>query len=365
MSGANVRKPHIKNDCLYFSLPLADANAVEQIFTLRQIPYCMLAEKGLPKQWRAVKKRPGIFVGLFLFYAVLFIGGQFVWSIDVVGNDKVSKSEILSTLQSLGYEVGSYAPKVDYDRLHTEFLLARPDIAWVAVNLRGTRATVEVREAELPPTVYNEDTPYNLVAAEDGILREIEIHRGERMAVSGMKVEAGDLLASGVTDIKGKTYFTHAQGIVLAEVERRYRIEIPIQTTEKIYTGREKSQITLKILRFSVNFFQNTGNIPAMCDKIYTEQSLCLFGKISLPVSVMRTTFREYTEESHVISEEEARAEAYLQLRKLCAEETAEGELLSRSVTPDFDGDCYTIDCTLTLLCDIAKEQEIYLGTDK
>ena len=176
-SGADPRSMRECGGCLCFTLPLPECAALERIFASRGIEFTITRERGLRFLLRRYSKRPGILVGLLIFFVMIGAGRQFIWTLDVAGNENVSANEILSELESLGCRVGTYIPGIDFDRLHSDFLLADRRFAWIAVNLRGTHATVEVRESLTPPPVPDEDTPYNLVADEEGFIESVDIYR--------------------------------------------------------------------------------------------------------------------------------------------------------------------------------------------
>ncbi|MCI8388542.1 MAG: sporulation protein YqfD [Clostridiales bacterium] len=359
-SGANFRSLKRKADGLHFSIPLPDCEPVEFIFKKQQIEIVRLHEHGLNKLIRRYRHRYGIPIGIGMFFAILGISGQFIWSINVVGNDLISSHEIIEKLDELGCGVGTYIPNIDFDKLHTDFLLSSQDFAWVAVNVRGTRATVEVRETTHSQLAPDEDTPYNLVASEDGIVKYIEVHRGEVVTEVGALVRKGELLASGVVDSIGQVRLVHARGKVLAEVKRNILIEVPLERQVKVETGNEFCEKSLKILGFSLKFFKNTGNLPIECDKIDMERNLRFFDTVEVPVSIHETVWREYEYVTETITEEEARAEAYRQLRSEYSAQIEGCELLSREISAGRDGDKYVIECRLGLLADIAVESEIY-----
>ena len=359
-SGANLRSFRRRADGLYFSLPLPDCEPVEYILSCRKIGFERICEHGLHRLIRRYRHRYGIPIGIGMFFAIIFASGQFIWSIEVTGNETVSSDEIIERLDELGCGVGTYIPSIDFDKLHADFLLSSDEFAWAAVNLRGTHATVEVREILKNAPVPDESTPYNLIAAEDGIVSYIEVHRGLVTTEVGALVRKGELLASGITEGTGGLRLVHARGKVLAKVRRDIRIEVPLERQVKVETGNEYSEKSVEILGFSINFFGNTGNLPAECDKIEREKNLCFFDAVEVPVALHETVWREYEYVSETITEEEARAEAYRRLRAECASSLEDCELLGREISAGLEDGVYVIECRLEIMADIAQESEIY-----
>jgi similar to stage IV sporulation protein len=359
-SGANFRSMKRKEDGLYFSAPLPDCKPIERIFNAQNTSFTCICEHGVKRLIRRYRRRFGIPIGIGMFLAILWLSEQFIWSIEVIGNENVSSQQILASLDELGCGVGTYIPKIDFDRLHTDFLLSEKEIAWIAVNVRGTYATVEVREIVRNPPVPDEDTPYNLIAAEDGIVTYIEVHRGTVTTEVGTLVRKGELLASGISETPDGFRMVHARGKVLAEVKRDIKIEVPLDTVKKVETGNEIIDKSLKILGFSLKLFGNTGNLPEDYDKIEREHNIRFFDMIEIPVAIHETVYREYGYEPETLTEEEARAEAFRRLRAESAKILEVGELISREIKAGFDGKAYVIECRLGLIANIAVESEIY-----
>lgn len=360
MSGANFRRMRRREDGLYFTVALPDCALLERILSSRKITAKRLRDHGLEPILHRYRHRYGIPVGIGMFITILWLSGRFIWSMDVVGNENITDDEVLRRLDELGCSVGTYIPSIDFDKLHADFLISYDDTAWIAVNVSGTKATVELREMVKNPPVPDEDIPYNLIASEDGIIESLEVYRGDPVVEPGLLVRKGELLVSGVREFGDQLGLVHARGHVFARVKREFIIEIPLEREVRTPTGNEYSEKYLKILGFSFKFSGNTGNLPAECDKIERESDIILFNTVELPVSMHETVYQEYTTTTERITEDEARTEAYNQLRDRMAELLDEGELLHREINAGLVGDAYVIECKLELVRDIALELEIY-----
>lgn len=53
-------------------------------------------------------------------------------------------------------------------------LLEIPELSWVAVNVSGCRANVEVRERRTAPKPLDRKIPCNLVARRDGLVLRVQ-----------------------------------------------------------------------------------------------------------------------------------------------------------------------------------------------
>lgn len=360
ISGANFRRLKRVGQTLSFTLQRSQCEVIEAALTANCIEYEMIAEHGLGFLVHRYRRRIGIPIGAVLFCLMLWASEQFIWSFEVVGNATVPSDVILSRLDSLGCGVGTYIPSIDFDALHNHFLLVDDSFSWISVNVRGTHASVEVRETVPPALTVDEDTPHNLVASEDGIIEYIEILRGVKVAREEELVRAGELLASGLEEMKHGLRLVHARGTVTARVKRSITIEVPLESTVREATGREFSEKYLNFFGISVKLFANTSNLPANCDKIEREDELSFFDAVTVPITLHETVYREYTEVPITLTEEEARAEAYRQLRERCEAIAADSELVSREINAGLTDGVYVIECELWVVKDIAVETPIY-----
>ena len=349
---------------LRFTLPLNDCATLERICDSHGIKYEVTCERGLRSLVRRYRKRIGIPIGVLIFCVTLLASEQFIWEIKVVGNSNVPSEEIIEGLKELGCGVGTYIPSIDFDLLHNEYLLRDDKLAWIAVNVRGTVATVEVRELEFPEITIDESVPHNLVASEEGVISYVEILTGRPVVVEGMLVRRGELLASGIEDMKHGFRLVHARGTVLAQVIRSITVEIPLETSVKMATGQEYYEKYLNFFGIKVKFFENTEKLGAKYDKIERETPVRFWDAVSVPLSIKENVYREYEYVPLYYTEEEAKTEAYRLLREECAKVLEGCELVSREVSSGLVDGIYRIDCKLTVITDIAREAPIYtVGT--
>lgn len=365
-SGANYRSMRREERGLVFTLELRDCGGLERILTESGIEYELLREHGLPFLIKKYRRRIGIPIGAVIFCLILFMSDKILWSFEVTGNESIPSEVILERLDALGCGVGTYIPSIDFDGLHAEYLLEYSDTAWIAVNVRGTHASVEVLETKLPETVTDDKLPHNLVAAQDAVIYSMEIHRGVPVVQVGDLVKKGELIASGMVDIKSGFLLAHARGEVKGTVERSISVEVPLEAVRFQPTGTEFSEKYFNIFGISLKFFANTEKLSENYDKIVydridRESKLTFFGKVEVPVGISESVYIEYAEVPVTYTEEEARTEAYRILSERLRETAAEGDIIYRETDAFFDGAAYRIESKLTLLCDIAQEQPIYI----
>lgn len=211
---------------------------------------------GLPFIIQKYKKRKafvfGFFAAVFLFFAL----SCFIWRIDVTGNEKVETDLILNTLSDLGFKTGKLRYGVDVYYLQNEVLKKEKSLSWIWVDIKGTRATVSVKEKIPAPEIADYTTPSNIVAAKEGLVTRVVALNGEAAVKEGDIVDRGDLLISGVVDLgESGAVYTGAKGSVTARTWYTADGEFPLVKTEYIRTGEKISKNTVNLFGFNVPLY--------------------------------------------------------------------------------------------------------------
>ena len=286
---------------------------------------------GLSVLFSKYKNRTGLFAGAVVGIFLLVYSSLFVWDVTVTGNESIPESVVLDALAENGLTLGTYIPNLDTERLEGILMLEIDGVSFISVNLRGTVAHIEIKERAKNAEIVDLSSPSNLVASMDGQIAAMEITGGVNKVKTGEIVKKGDLLASGVIDSKALGYrLVRARGTVLARTTLTYKIEIPLETHEKVYTGKSKTYQSLKFFSKIINFFRKSNISEENCDRIEKERRLFLFGKIKLPIFLIETTYTEYELQSRILTKEEALQRAKKRLRLESDADLADAEILAR-----------------------------------
>ena len=349
------------NSTVQIAIPLREYKHFQKAAEAECISYTAGKLCGLPRVTGFLKKRPGIFIGFCVLFFWCLYSQNLIWRYDISGNTDTPDSEIIDLLTELGCGIGDWHPGIDFDTLHARFRAQSDTIAWISVYMNGTTAEVQVRESKKPDNVKHRENIYaNVIAADAGEIVISEVTEGESAVKVGDVVIPGELLISGVIQMRKENQYRleYAAGRVLAKVACPLSAEISLIREEKVYTGREKTENTIKIFKKNINLFRNAGIPYTTYDTICTMEELCLFDSWSIPVTVTKTTHREYVMEPQTISPEEAADIAMKTLREKISEAIGDGELLSQSFTICRTEQSYRIDCLLYCLKDIGKTME-------
>lgn len=257
---------------------------------------------GVPFFLAGFRRRYALLTGLALSMLAVCVLSQFILTIEVSGNENVSTAAILTELSRQGVRLGAYGPGLDVRRISQESLIRLSDLSWMSINLHGVRAEVLVREKLPTPELRDETTPAHVVAEADGVILRMEVLDGQSAFQEGDAVLQGEVVISGVVDLKEPQYATvdagqrlvHARGNVWARTFRTLSAEIPLEARVKQYTGRTATSWDLVALGRTVNFFGGASNFLSGYDKMTTTHSLTLPGGRVMPLALRKTEYREY-----------------------------------------------------------------------
>ena len=172
----------------------------------------------------------------------------------------------------------------------------------MAINLRGIRAQVLVRERILKPELVDETVLGDIVAEAPGIVTHLEAWSGDAAVEEGATVLPGDVLIRGSIQMDPPMWSetpirwmpVRAMGKVEGRTWRTLSAAIPLTAEVKDYTGEEENRWSVTIFGVRGDFLQNSGIPFDRYDKISRTWNLTLPGGTVLPFSLRRETCRSY-----------------------------------------------------------------------
>lgn len=267
----------------------------------------IIEKSGLPFFTNKFRKRVALVAGCAVFCIVAWVFTSFVWVIDIDGFADLDTAKLKTALKESGLGVGTYAPSVNLADLKNNVLIDMPELSYISVNFSGSHALVTARKRTLPPDILPEDVPCDIIADKDGIIYDITVKSGTPEVVRGDTVTRGQILASGyITGRAGATVMTHADAEITARTWQRKTARMQKEYNEKVYTGKEKNRYTILLFGNRIKLYINSGISYAKCDKIIKKTDLTLLGRMKLPLSLERATYREYETQPARMSDEEA-----------------------------------------------------------
>ncbi|HIE12798.1 MAG TPA: sporulation protein YqfD [Desulfotomaculum sp.] len=190
------------------------------------------------------------------FLAALYLFFSFVWVVEVTGAKKTPAAAILKAAAECGLKAGTPRWRINEKEVERSVLERFLAIAWVGVEIKGSRASVTVVEKKLPGRFPG--SPAHIVARKAGLIKELLVLDGQPAVEEGDTVLPGQLLISGkivpATDEErggtgvapGLPRYTRARGIVRARVWYEGYGEAPLKESGE-RRGRTVRTVVLKL----------------------------------------------------------------------------------------------------------------------
>ena len=276
----------------------------------------MNSENGLPFVLKKYKKRK-IFAIAFLVIAIFcFVITRFIWNIDVEGNEKISKEEIISEIGNYGIKIGKTKSNIDIEKIKNEMRLMHNDLSWIGIDIKGTNVIVKVVEAIEQPEIIDENVPCNIIADKNGIISKMVVRNGTPRVTVGDEVFKGDLLVEGIMEGKYtgvREVHSDADIYILKKYEKEKKEPFIQQIQEK--TGNEENNVEIYINNFKIFFNKGVPKFKK-CDTIRTYKKVKLFSNYYIPFEIVKITNFEIEESIKNYTESELKEKITNELKK-------------------------------------------------
>ena len=296
LAGLPLREISFQDDAvLRAALWADDLPRLEKIAALCRCELRVLSLRGGRESVRRFRARVPLAVMAAVCALLLSLSGLFIWDIEVVGNETLSKGEILRALADCGVSEGCFWPAADAEQLRSEMLLRLDELAWMTMNVHGSRARVLVLEREELPEIYNERSCADLVARCDGVITDYSVKNGQCLVARGQIVTEGELLVSGtIESLTGAPRMVRAEGSVSADTWREKTIVLEPGTRRKERKRLCRVILGLQVGKERINLLAKGRKDLDECDKIVKEYKAGVEGLFRFPLGLIVEIYRPY-----------------------------------------------------------------------
>lgn len=273
-------------------------------------------KKGLPFVLASARRDWTFTLGLVLFFVVLKVLSLFVWQINYTGQREYTKETIQKEVTAMGVYTGMLRKNLDCDSIERNLRERYENMSWVSAEEKGCVLNIKIKEGTAEKREEEEENrPCHLVAPCRGTVQSIVTREGTALVKKGMTVKKGDVLISGIVEIRDdsdtvvKKNAVHADGEVTIVTEKNYTDGINIQYLAKNKTGKDIHVMTVQWngTRFSIKnplkWFDNSTNYDII-NKICVDQK---FIPLQMNFKVAERRYVAYETKNAVYSEQEAR----------------------------------------------------------
>lgn len=188
---------HRKGEKLYASTLVKDYKKMRPFAKKTKVKLKAEGKKGYKFKANKYKKRRGMFVGFLAMVIVFFVASNLVWTVKVNGNETLESRVILEVLQEEGFKPGCFHKAVNIRDIEQKAMLRLPQLSWLAINVTGGNATVEVKERTVIPDIAQTSDNEVLIASKEGVISRTNIYSGMAAVQKGEVVSKGDVLVHG------------------------------------------------------------------------------------------------------------------------------------------------------------------------
>jgi similar to stage IV sporulation protein len=222
----------------------------------------------------------------------MFFLTNIITDIYIEGNAHIKSEEIINRLGECGLKKGMLKAFVDTDETEKLFKIANSDVSYIAININGTKAYVQIAEARKKPNIEEKDKAYDIVSDYDGVIESIRTKAGFQVVNAGDSVYKGQLLVSGIGDSRFLTVrYINSNADIIIRNWKSYIKEFPLTKTQRFATGEKNTSYEIYIFGKKVKTAKTKfKNFSLKYKKTYKINSILEINKI------------EYTEE--VVQEE-------------------------------------------------------------
>lgn len=264
-------------------------------------------KKGLPFIFNKYRKRK-IFVLLLLLLIIATISlSNFIWNIQITGNNTIKTEELISSLEENGLKQGKLKSKIDTKDIVNKMRLQRSDLAWIGIEIKGTNAIVKIVEADKKPEIVDENDFCNIIATKAGIITKLNAINGTPLVKEGDTVQKGTVLIQGW--LEGKytgVRYVHANGQVQAKVWYSQKEKVNLKQVKSERTGKQETKYSVRINNFLINFKKTLSKFQKY-DTIEETKKIKIFSDFYLPIEIIKNTNYELVEKDVEYSKEEAK----------------------------------------------------------
>ena len=218
-----------------------------------RVEVCIKEKHGLRHLLHLYRKRYVFLAMVALCVILCAVSTQFIWLVEINGVENSDVGSIIETLDELGIKSGALKHSLpDGMDIKREIINGTDNIAWAWVYIEGAKARVEIYEKIIPPNVVDKDTPCDIVAACDGVIKKMIVKSGEEKVHEGDAVCAGDVIVSGKVATYKEGYpeeyiYVHSMADVESYTSHKKSGEYKLYYESRIPTGKHKTLYSLEV----------------------------------------------------------------------------------------------------------------------
>ncbi len=349
-----------KNTMLFFNVRIKEFKEVCKIVKQLNCKLKIRSKKGLPFLMYKYKKRKTFAILLIIVVFIIGLSSMYVWNVDIIEENNQELPNIRQDIEEAGIKLGTLKSKINSKEIINQIRLKRNDVAWMGIEKKGTNIIVKLVKADQKPEIVDTNEYCNIVSDKTGVITKINAQNGTANVKVGDTINKGDILINGWMEGKytGIRY-VHAKGEIEAKVWYTKNKKIPYILTQTRETGNQENKYSLKINNFEINFLKKYSKFE-IYDTIETDSKFRIFSDFYLPISVVKTTFKEKENYTQKYTLEEAKTLGIEELQEELKKEIKdEKKIVNKNINTYEKEDGVEIYVTYEVLENIGTNEKI------
>ena len=338
-----------------------DLKLIYEIAEKNHLEFEITNSRGLLPKIQRIKGIYSIVFGLVIAVLIICVLSQFVWKIEVIGEENFDSNEVISLAEESGIRIGALGKSLDLRYIEQVIMSKASNLSWIGISRKGTSVYIDVRERIAPQKATYNDEPCNIIAFCDGLITEARVYKGKLQVKENTVVKKGDILVSGAyqpgDDANGMVY-THATADIIAECPVKKKFYLPLQATELQRTNNVINRNFLEIGGFEIPLFIATKlGSDYICE---VESEPIKVFDYTLPISFVK---KKYTQMKENLSDYSENADEIIDkmIENYENEIVNASEIISKEENRFENNGIYTCEIDYVIKMNIAKEEIIFV----
>lgn len=194
-----------------------------------------------------LKRRISLVIGGILFFVVIYVMSNFIWSIQIDTKNNISPFEIRQQLNEIGIKPGLKKTDLNVYEIERKMENLNDQIMWIRTRIEGSTLKLVIEEKINPPSLEENENPNEVVAKMDGEIQRVYTYSGNAAVKPGDIVKKGDTLILGVQGREGFEREVKPKGTVIANTFYEKDMEVQINGDKLTRSGNKKNEMYLNV----------------------------------------------------------------------------------------------------------------------
>lgn len=316
-------------------------------------------KRGFPFLLKGLKRRKLLCLGVILLFVFIYYVSAHIWMIEIIGEKTIDKSLLLKNLYMEGLREGAKKSSIDKRNIENKMLIKMNELSWIGIQIKGTKAMVEIVEKKEAPPIISKTDYCDIVASKNAVIAKMLVLNGDGLVKDGDTVKTGQKLVSGTILREGmEPRYVHSMAQVTARTWYEEAEEILLNQIEYKLTENEAIQYKLRVL--GKDFGKKDKISFEEYNEYVEEKNILSFGDYIFPIKIIKTRYVELKAVEKKLTEEDAKNRCTERLNaKIKLQIPENSVILDKRIDFYVDNKSVKAKMTVEILEDIGIKQKI------